>query len=80
MRVFIAKIFNPDIAVTSVPISIRVQHVTVSTNNVQDLYYDTYDCFMNSQFAAPSTNLTRNARSDSFEASHDVNNVARMYI
>jgi len=34
MRVYIAKVFNPTIAVTSIPISIRIQHVTVSNNNV----------------------------------------------
>ena len=34
MRVFIAKVFNPAIAVTSVPITVRIQHVDVATNNV----------------------------------------------
>jgi hypothetical protein len=66
MRVYIAKIFNPPIAVTSVPISIRIQHVTVSNNNVQDIYYDTYDTFMNSQAPTPVANNTRNARGNSF--------------
>jgi len=49
MKVWIAKVFNPDIAVTSVPISIRIEHVEVSTNNIYELYYDTFDLFMNTQ-------------------------------
>ena len=49
MRFWMAKIFNPAIAVTSLPISIRIEHVQVSTNNIYELYYDTFDVFMNSQ-------------------------------
>lgn len=67
MRVFIAKIFNPAIAVTSIPITVRIQHVEVSTNNVYELYHDTYDVFMNSQNPTlQQTNGTRGTRSDSF--------------
>lgn len=67
MKVFIAKIFNPNIAVTSFPISIRIQHVQVATNNVQELYHDTYDVFMNSQNPTlMQPNGTRATRSDSF--------------
>jgi len=68
MRVFIAKIFNPSIAVTSVPITIRIQHVDVATNNVYELYSDTYDVFMNSQNPTlQQANGTRGTRSNSFE-------------
>jgi hypothetical protein len=49
MQFWIAKVFNPAIAVTSVPISIRIEHVEVSTNNIYELYYDTFDLFMNTQ-------------------------------
>jgi len=66
MRVYIAKVFNPSIAVTSVPISIRIQHVTATSNNVEDIYFDTYDTFMNSQTPTPVANNTRSARSNSF--------------
>ena len=55
MRFWIAKVFNPSIAVTSIPISIRINHVQVSTNNVYQLYYDTFDLFMNSQSNSAST-------------------------
>jgi hypothetical protein len=66
MRVYIAKVFNPSIAVTSVPISIRIQQVTATNNNVEDIYFDTYDTFMNSQTPTPVANNTRSARSNSF--------------
>lgn len=49
MQFWIAKVYNPAIAVTSVPISIRIEHVQVSTNNIFELYYDTFDVFMNTQ-------------------------------
>jgi hypothetical protein len=58
MKVFIAKIFNPAIDVTSLPLSIKIDHVTVATNNVEELYYDTYDVFMNSQDSAASADTT----------------------
>jgi hypothetical protein len=56
MRFWMAKVFNPNNAVTSVPISIRINHVQVSTNHVYELYYDTFDLFLNSQTASPSGN------------------------
>ncbi len=34
MRLWIAKVFNPAVAVTSVPISIRINHVALSTNDI----------------------------------------------
>jgi hypothetical protein len=75
MRVFIAKVFNPAIAVTSVPITVRIQHVDVATNNVFELYHDTYDVFMNSQNPTlQQANSTRGTRSDSFEDGQDVSN------
>jgi len=49
MQLWIAKIFNPAVAVTSIPISIKIDHVMVSNNNVFELYYDTFEVFMNSQ-------------------------------
>ena len=48
-----ARIYNPNIAVTSVPISIRIIHQSVSNNAVTELYYDTFDLFMNSQTPSP---------------------------
>lgn len=56
MRLWIAKVFNPTNPVTSVPISIRMNHVVVATNDVYELYYDTFDVFMNSQTPAPIGN------------------------
>lgn len=58
MRVWIAKIFNPAIAVTSLPISIRINHVVVATNDIYELYYDTFDVFMNSQNPNPTYAVT----------------------
>jgi len=67
MTLYIAKVFNPSIAVTSVPITVKIQHVEVSTNNIYELYEDTYDVFMNSQNPTlQQTNNTRSSRSDSF--------------
>jgi hypothetical protein len=67
MTLYIAKVFNPSIAVTSVPITVKIQHVEVSTNNIYELYEDTYDVFMNSQNPTlQQTNSTRSSRSDSF--------------
>lgn len=72
MRVYIAKVFNPLIAVTSVPISIRVQHITVGSNNVQDIYLHTYDVFMNSQTPSLSTNYTGTAASNTFYGGYHI--------
>jgi hypothetical protein len=73
MTLYIAKVFNPSIAVTSVPISVRIQHVDVATNNVFELYHDTYDVFMNSQNpTVVVSNSTRNTRADSFEDGKDI--------
>lgn len=58
MEIWIAKVFNPAIAVTSVPISVRMEHVEVSTNNIYELYYDTFDTFMNSQNVGSLTHNT----------------------
>lgn len=58
MKVRMARIYNPTRAVISVPISVRIDHVQVSTNNVNELYYDTFDLFMNSQDPAPLGNNT----------------------
>lgn len=63
MRVWIAKVFNPGVAVTSVPISIRINHVVVASNDVYELYYDTYDVFMNSQTPTPTFALTEDCQS-----------------
>jgi hypothetical protein len=58
MRVWIAKVYNPAIAVTSLPISIRINHVVVATNDIYELYYDTFDVFMNSQNPNPTYAVT----------------------
>ena len=63
MHVWIAKVFNPGVAVTSVPISIRINHVVVATNDIYELYYDTYDVFMNSQTPTPTLALTQDCQS-----------------
>lgn len=34
MQLWIAKVFNPANPVTSIPISIKIDHVSVSTNDV----------------------------------------------
>ena len=62
MRLWIAKVFNPAVAVTSVPISMKVDHVTVATNDVYELYYDTFDVFMNSQTASPVADTSYGCR------------------
>ena len=73
MTFYIAKVFNPAIAVTSVPISVRIQHVEVATNNVYELYHDTYDVFMNSQNPTlAQANTTRGTRADTFEDGKDI--------
>lgn len=56
MSLWIAKVFNPATAVTSVPISIRIDHVSTTTNDIYQLYYDTYDVFMNSQTPGTPSN------------------------
>lgn len=61
-----AKIYNPATAVTSVPISIKIDHVSVSTNDVYELYYDTFDVFMNSQNPAPTYSVTEDCQTGSF--------------
>ena len=54
-----ARIYNPTRAVVSIPLSIRINHVSVSTNDVYELYYDTFDLFMNSQNPAPLADSSR---------------------
>jgi hypothetical protein len=45
----------------------------VSTNNIFELYHDTYDVFMNSQNPTlQQTNATRGTRGDSFEDGKDI--------
>lgn len=63
MQVWIAKVFNPAIAVTSVPISIKIDHVVVASNDVYELYYDTFDLFMNSQNPTPSYSVVEGCQS-----------------
>jgi len=60
MRLWIAKVFNPTTAVTSVPISIKIDHVTVSNNHVEEIYYDTFHLFMNSQTPTPTASTVDN--------------------
>jgi hypothetical protein len=62
MRLWIAKVFNPAAAVTSVPISIKIDHVSVSTNDITELYYDTFDLFMNSQANNPTVFQTSSCK------------------
>jgi len=57
MSLWIAKVFNPATAVTSVPISIKIDHVSTTTNDIYQLYYDTYDVFMNSQTPGAPSNV-----------------------
>ncbi len=52
MKVRMARIYNPSRAVASIPFTVRINHVSVSTNDVYELYYDTFDLFMNSQTPA----------------------------
>lgn len=63
MQLWIAKVFNPAIAVTSVPISIKIDHVVVASNDVYELYYDTFDLFMNSQNPAPTYSAVEGCQS-----------------
>lgn len=60
MKIRVARIYNPSRAVVSIPISMRINHVTVGSNDVDELYYDTFDVFMNSQNPAPLADTTRN--------------------
>jgi hypothetical protein len=62
MRLWIAKVFNPAAAVTSVPISIKIDHVAVTTNDITELYYDTFHLFMNSQSNSPTVFQTSSCR------------------
>ena len=62
MQVWIAKIYNPTAAVTSVPISIRIDHIQVSTNHIYEMYYDTFDLFMNSQNPPTATNVVNDCQ------------------
>lgn len=68
MKVRMARIFNPSRAVTSIPFTVRINHVTVSNNDVFELYYDTFDLFMNSQNPAPLADSSRacNTYTDDF--------------
>ena len=59
MKIRMARIYNPSRAVVSIPISVRINHVTVSTNDVTELYYDTFDIFMNSQNPVPLADSSR---------------------
>lgn len=59
MRLRMARIFNPARAVVSVPISVRINHVVAATNDVYELYYDTFHLFMNSQNSAPLADTVR---------------------
>jgi len=63
MQLWIAKVYNPTRAVSSVPISIKIDHVTVSNNHVYELYYDTFHVFLNSQ-NPPTPSHTTNACTD----------------
>ena len=63
MQLWIAKVFNPAAAVTSVPISIKIDHVVVASNDVYELYYDTFDLFMNSQTPAPTYSVVEDCQS-----------------
>ena len=71
MKVRMARIYNPTNAVQSIPFSVKIEHVTVATNNVEELYYDTYHLFMNSQTPSPAADQTRNCNhytSDIFQS------------
>ena len=59
------RIYNPATTVVSVPLSVRIDHVVVATNHVFELYYDTYDVFMNSQAPAPAGDSTVNCNQHS---------------
>jgi hypothetical protein len=62
MRLWIAKVYNPAIGVTSLPISISINHVVVATNDIYELYYDTFDVFMNSQNPNPTFYATNDCQ------------------
>lgn len=64
MRMWLARIYNPATAVTSVPISIKIDHVVASSNDVYELYYDTFDVFMNSQTPNPTYSQTLDCMSN----------------
>ena len=83
MQLWIAKVYNPAIAVTSVPISIRIEHIQVSTNNVYELYYDTFDVFMNTQNVGTLTNTSydcQNFNGGSIFLAGNINNVGYFQI
>lgn len=66
-----ARIYNPANGVQSIPLSVKIVHVTVATNHVHELYYHTYDLFMNSQTPSPAADETRNCNyytSDIFQS------------
>ena len=82
MTVWIAKVFNPTVAVTSVPISIKIDHITVSNNNILPIYYDTFDVFMNSQTPSPTGNYTYGCQDSStlfFNGAINTINYVRLY-
>ena len=62
------RIYNPIRAVASIPFTVRINHVSVSNNDVYELYYDTFDLFMNSQTPAILADTSRacNAFSSDF--------------
>jgi|JI6StandDraft_1071083.scaffolds.fasta_scaffold216589_2 hypothetical protein len=57
MKVYIAKVFNPSVFTASVNISVSITQVTVATNNVDELYYDTFNVFMNTQANSPAADV-----------------------
>lgn len=76
MKLYIAKVFNPSVFTASVNISISITQVTVSNNNVDELYYDTFTVFMNSQTNSPAGDVNEyvsNAQ-DYFQNGQDVGN------
>ncbi|CAM6005532.1 unnamed protein product [Sphagnum balticum] len=60
MMFYIAKVFNPAVAVTSVPISLRIDHISVANNAITKIFYDTFDLFLNSQPPATANNQNLN--------------------
>lgn len=74
MKVYIAKVFNPSVFTPSVNISISITQVTAATNNVDELYYDTFTVFMNTQVASPAADVNEYVSNgvDYFQDSQDV--------
>ena len=74
MKVYIAKIFNPSVFTPSVNISVSITQMTVGTNNVNELYYDTFTVFMNTQTYAPAADVNEYVSNtqDYFQNSRDV--------